>query len=88
LIVIPTRQAGRRRGPQEVHVGRQPPSLARLPALTSRRYTGEFNEVKALGAKTGSLRTPQQTEMFRPLVGHPPDQAPPLGEPYEQELRS
>jgi hypothetical protein len=64
------------------------PPLARLPALTSGRYTGEFNEVKALGAKTGSLRTPQQTEMFRPLVGHPPDQAPPLGEPYEQGFRS
>jgi hypothetical protein len=32
------------------------------PALTSRRYTREFNEVKAFGAKTGSLRTPQQTQ--------------------------
>jgi hypothetical protein len=32
------------------------------PALTSRRYTREFNEVKTLGVKTGSLRTPEQTE--------------------------
>ena len=32
------------------------------PALTSRRYTREFDEVKTLGSKTGSLRTPQQTE--------------------------
>jgi hypothetical protein len=32
------------------------------PALVSRRYTREFNEVKAIGAKTGSTRTPRQTE--------------------------
>jgi hypothetical protein len=32
------------------------------PALTSRRYTREFDEVKTLGSKTGSQRTPQQTE--------------------------
>jgi hypothetical protein len=32
------------------------------PALTSRRYTREFDEVKTLGSKTGSPRTPQQTE--------------------------
>jgi hypothetical protein len=32
------------------------------PAMTSAKYTAEFNEVKALGAKVGSTRTPQQTE--------------------------
>jgi hypothetical protein len=32
------------------------------PALTSAQYTGDFNEVKALGAKVGSTRTPEQTE--------------------------
>jgi hypothetical protein len=32
------------------------------PAMTSAKYTAEFNEVKTLGAKVGSTRTPQQTE--------------------------
>jgi hypothetical protein len=32
------------------------------PALTSKRYTADFNEVKALGSKTNSARTPEQTE--------------------------
>jgi hypothetical protein len=32
------------------------------PALTSARYTKDFNEVKALGAKVGSTRTAEQTE--------------------------
>lgn len=32
------------------------------PALTSARYTEDFNEVKAWGGLTGSLRTPYQTE--------------------------
>ena len=31
-------------------------------ALTSRAYAKDFAEVKAMGAKTGSARTPQQTE--------------------------
>jgi hypothetical protein len=32
------------------------------PAMTSARYTADFNEVKALGAKVGSTRTAQQTQ--------------------------
>ena len=32
------------------------------PALTSAQYTADFNEVKALGAKVGSTRTPEQTK--------------------------
>jgi hypothetical protein len=32
------------------------------PALTSKRYATDFNEVKALGSKTSSLRTQQQTQ--------------------------
>jgi hypothetical protein len=31
------------------------------PRLTSRRYTREYNEVKALGSAVGSTRTPEQT---------------------------
>jgi hypothetical protein len=31
------------------------------PALTSSRYTSDFNEVKALGSLTSTMRTPQQT---------------------------
>lgn len=34
-----------------------------LPALTSAQYAAEFNEVKALGAQTGSSRTAAQTLM-------------------------
>jgi hypothetical protein len=33
------------------------------PALTSNQYTAEFNEVKALGAATGSSRSPEQSEV-------------------------
>ena len=36
-----------------------PPS----PALTSGEYSHAYNEVKALGAKVGSARTPEQTEL-------------------------
>jgi hypothetical protein len=32
------------------------------PALTSTQYAKEFNEVKTLGAATGSTRTPEQTK--------------------------
>ena len=47
------------------------------PALTSARYTADFNEVKALGAKTGSTRTAEQTEtaMFTTDVAIGPYQA-------------
>jgi vanadium-dependent haloperoxidase-like protein len=34
-----------------------------MPALTSAQYAAEFNEVKALGAQSGSSRTPAQTLM-------------------------
>ena len=33
------------------------------PALTSAEYTKDYNETKALGAKTGGTRTPEQTEI-------------------------
>jgi hypothetical protein len=33
------------------------------PPLTSEEYAKEYNEVKAVGAKTNSTRTPEQTEM-------------------------
>ena len=33
------------------------------PALTSDQYTAEFNEVKALGAQSGSSRTTEQTSL-------------------------
>src|SRR5262245_52918757 len=33
------------------------------PALTSGEYTHAYNEIKALGAKVGSARTPEQTEL-------------------------
>jgi len=33
------------------------------PSLTSRAYTRDFNEVKALGSLTGSSRTPEQTDL-------------------------
>ena len=32
------------------------------PSLTSRQYTRDYNEVKALGSLTGSSRTPEQTD--------------------------
>ncbi|MBI3301443.1 MAG: hypothetical protein HYZ72_05110 [Deltaproteobacteria bacterium] len=31
--------------------------------VTSKQYTADFNEVKSLGAKLGSARTPEQTEI-------------------------
>jgi hypothetical protein len=34
-----------------------------MPSLTSEEYTKDYNEVKAVGAKTNSTRTPEQTEM-------------------------
>ena len=33
----------------------------KIPALTSEQYTKEFNEVKAIGAKNSTTRTPEQT---------------------------
>lgn len=33
------------------------------PALTSEQYTKDYKETKALGAKTNSTRTPEQTEL-------------------------
>ena len=33
------------------------------PALTSEEYAKDYNEVKAVGAKTNSTRTPEQTEL-------------------------
>ena len=37
----------------------------RPPALTSARYSQDFNEVKSLGIQNGSTRTPDQTEIGR-----------------------
>jgi hypothetical protein len=34
-------------------------------ALTSAQWARDFNEIKSVGAKTGSTRTPQQTEIAR-----------------------
>lgn len=41
------------------------------PALTSRRYAEDYNEVKALGALTGSTRTPEQTDLAHFYAGNP-----------------
>ncbi|HET9345120.1 MAG TPA: vanadium-dependent haloperoxidase [Candidatus Limnocylindrales bacterium] len=41
------------------------------PALDSELYTAEFNEVKALGAQTGSSRTPEQTSLANFVIGNP-----------------
>jgi hypothetical protein len=35
------------------------------PDLTSKRWARDYNEVKALGAATGSARTPEQTDIAR-----------------------
>ena len=35
------------------------------PALTSAQWVKDFNEVKALGRRTGSTRTPEQTDVAR-----------------------
>ena len=42
------------------------------PALTSARYTQDFNEVKALGSTTSVLRTPLQTETAKFWAGDTP----------------
>jgi hypothetical protein len=42
------------------------------PALTSPRYTQDFNEVKTMGSATGSARTPFQTETARFWAGDLP----------------
>jgi hypothetical protein len=42
------------------------------PALTSRDYARDYNEVKALGALTGSTRTPEQTDMAQFWAGNYP----------------
>ena len=39
--------------------------------LTSAEYAAEFNEVKALGAATGSSRTEEQTALARFVTGNP-----------------
>ena len=41
------------------------------PALTSAQYATEFNEVKALGAQTGSSRTPAQQALSSFIVANP-----------------
>jgi hypothetical protein len=40
------------------------------PALTSDLWTRDYNEVKAFGVATGSLRTPEQTEIARFYTEH------------------
>jgi hypothetical protein len=40
------------------------------PALTSARYTADFNEVKALGSATSTVRTPEQTNTARFFSGN------------------
>jgi membrane-associated phospholipid phosphatase len=40
------------------------------PALTSARYTHDFNEVKALGSSTSLTRTPEQTSIAQFWNGH------------------
>jgi hypothetical protein len=42
-----------------------------LPALTSEQYAAEFNEVKALGAQSGSSRTEAQTLMAGFFTANP-----------------
>jgi len=42
------------------------------PALTSRHYAMDYNEVKALGALTNSSRTPVQTDIAYFWAGSPP----------------
>jgi hypothetical protein len=41
------------------------------PALTSHRYTRDFNEVKAVGKDNSTVRTPEQTETARFYSGNP-----------------
>ncbi len=40
------------------------------PALSSSVWTRDYNEVKAFGVATGSLRTPEQTEIGRFYTEH------------------
>ena len=40
------------------------------PPLSSRQYTRDYNEVKALGALTNSMRTPEQTELASFFAGN------------------
>ena len=47
--------------------GSEPP-----PALTSREYTRDYNEVKAIGAVNSILRTPDQTDMAQFYAGNTP----------------
>jgi hypothetical protein len=44
------------------------------PDLTSPQWAEDFNEVKAYGALTGSLRTSRQTEIGQFYAEHPPNQ--------------
>ena len=39
------------------------------PALTSQTYTEDFNEVKAVGSATSTVRTPQQTATAQFIAG-------------------
>jgi hypothetical protein len=43
---------------------------ARPPALTSRQYARDYNEVKALGALNNSSRTPEQTDVAQFYAGN------------------
>lgn len=43
------------------------------PRITSRRYTRDYNEVKALGRREGSSRTPEQTAIANFYSQGPPD---------------
>jgi hypothetical protein len=40
------------------------------PALGSKQYTSDYNEVKALGALNSSMRTPEQTQLARFYAGN------------------
>ena len=40
------------------------------PAVTSKHYARDYNEVKLYGARTGSLRTPEQTDMAQFWAGN------------------
>jgi hypothetical protein len=44
------------------------------PDLTSPQWAEDFNEVKAYGALTGSIRTSRQTEIGQFYAEHPPNQ--------------
>jgi hypothetical protein len=49
--------------PFVVQSGKQFQPAKGPPALTSDEYTKDYNETKAVGAKTNSTRTPEQTEL-------------------------